>query len=370
MSGNPNLSTIIGVTYLANKKYRNENKKIEKVLFIDTTKSLDPRRSEFIKKCICRSVSIEAIELKIEEFHQNIPKLISEQLKLYPRSEIIVDLTNGTKYVSSILYASASMAKIENLFFLDTPREIVQTFPSVESDDSDSIKKIEDFLKNNYKEEFISIYKPLENLDSLEKYNHFEIIYYGEEAKRLVEIIERLELGNELFKETIGSHLNSAIDDYFNGKYGNSIRTLGLIVEHLTKEIARKLKDLPDPDLKKEIKNKSGIKAIEPFCNDIRNKIKDGKNLKEYQEKLKSLRGLDHVINATKFYRNDNSHISLTYIPPSTKEESRLVLINTLYFLDLISSSSLLQKNLETKSTLEPEVQFFEINENIIPYGR
>ncbi|MDI9395017.1 MAG: hypothetical protein QM426_06225, partial [Euryarchaeota archaeon] len=130
MSGNPNLSTIIGVTYLANKKYRNENKKIEKVLFIDTAESLydtkkekrvEPRRSEFIKKCICRSVSIEAIELEIEGFHQSIPKHISEQLKLYPRSEIIVDLTNGTKYVSSILYASASMAKIENLFFLDTP---------------------------------------------------------------------------------------------------------------------------------------------------------------------------------------------------------------------------------------------------------
>lgn len=353
MSGNPNLSTIIGVTYLANKKYRNENKKIEKVLFIDTAESLydtkkekrvEPRRSEFIKKCICRSVSIEAIELEIEGFHQSIPKHISEQLKLYPRSEIIVDLTNGTKYVSSILYASASMAKIENLFFLDTPKEIVQTFPSVESDDSDSIKKIKDFLENKYKEEFISIYKPLENLDSLEKYNHFEINYYGEEAKRLVEIIERLELGNELFKETIGSHLNSAIDDYFNGKYGNSIRTLGLIVEHLTKEIARKLKDLPDPDLKKEIKNKSGIKAIEPFCNDIRNKIKDGKNLKEYQEKLKSLRGLDHVINATIFYRNENSHSSLTPIPQSSKEESRLVLNNTLYFLDLVGSSSLLQE--------------------------
>jgi len=128
ISGNPNLRTIQSVIYLA---YLHYNGQIEKVYFIDSEgslydkdgNSLEGQRNEIARKYIKSDVKIESRFVKKEDLHQEIPRLLSEQLKTYAKDQIVVDLTNGTKYISNILYASASLSKIRNLFFVFIPSD-------------------------------------------------------------------------------------------------------------------------------------------------------------------------------------------------------------------------------------------------------
>jgi hypothetical protein len=357
MSGNPNLNTIKSVTYFANRKYSNENKKIEKVFFIDTSNSLhdkknediELKRIEFVRNCIEESIYIQSKKIDVNEFHKIIPKIISDQLKSYSKNDIIVDLTNGNKYISGTLYASASMSKIKNLFFLSIPYNITEELNDSKYEDTvELIKRLEQI----YDEKYISIYSPLEGIENLEKYNHFEIVYYEEEAKRLSNTFKDFCL-NDYFKETFESNLTAATDTYFNGRYGDTIRSLGVIVEHLDKEISEKLTTLEDSNLNENpSENKSAGSTKKPknnsespvprFCNGINNKIRKNQSLNDVEEELQSLRGLDCIIKLIRFYRNDNSHSNLIIqTPQNNKEEAKLVLNNTFYLLDSLSKSSI-----------------------------
>jgi len=120
ISGNPNLGAIRNVIYLASKHYQG---KIRKVLFIDNETSLqkdglsvEGQRNEMVRSYI-EDVTIESIPVKRENLHEKIPKLLSEKLQVYKRSEIVIDLTNGDKFITSALYASGSLSQIDNLFF-------------------------------------------------------------------------------------------------------------------------------------------------------------------------------------------------------------------------------------------------------------
>lgn len=95
MSGNPNLGAIQSALYFANKHY---DDRVSRVLFIDNEGSLvdregvpiEPKRSAIVRDYIKRPF-IESIMVERESLHHEIPRILSEKLKAYGHSDIIVD---------------------------------------------------------------------------------------------------------------------------------------------------------------------------------------------------------------------------------------------------------------------------------------
>ncbi|MEW6456731.1 MAG: hypothetical protein AB1410_08490 [Acidobacteriota bacterium] len=330
ISGNPNLRTIRSVIYFAHLHY---NQQIEKVYFIDSegflydrdSNSLEGQRNEIVRKYIKSDVKIESRFIKKEDLHQEIPRLLSEQLRIYDKEQIVVDLTNGTKYISNILYASASLSKIRNLFFLFIPSDKQYELP-------------ENLNKDDY---IIDVISPLESLESIGKHAYFEIIYYKDKAEAAIRAFRGVRFRESFLKNNFEFGINSAIDNYFLGKYPETIGALGQIVESFSLETCPKIKQLAKgkitakspPDFNDSI---SWLRSN--FCDPIRGKR--NKNLDDYEEELKLLQNIDKIIDFVRVYRNLSSH---PYPFLRGQEEARMILNATFYLLTLIRDSGVLK---------------------------
>ena len=329
LSGNPNINTIRSVIYFANLSF---DKKLEKVYFFDSKESLYDKkgepiehiRSELIRHYIARNVKIESIVLEKEKLHQEIPKLISEQLKIYDKDKMIVDLTNGNKYVSSILYASASLSKIKNLFFLYIP-----------------LNKHDELPENLNKDEYvIDVVSPLENLESIGKNTHFEIIYYKEEAEEIINSFNKYNLESSFLRNTFKNQMCSAIDNYFLGKYSDSIGNLGQIIEEISLEICPKIKNFARGKITNKLPNDFNNSILwlhQNFSEKLRRKRNE--NLDDFEEKLKLIQNIDKIIDVIRVYRNLNNH---PYDFLRSKDEAKMIIDNTLYLLKLIIKTGVL----------------------------
>ena len=331
ISGNPRLETIRGVIYFAHLRY---NKQIKKVYFIDSEGSisdqdgisLEGKRNEIVRKYIKEDVKIESRLIKKEDLHQEIPKLLSEQLRIYDKDKIIVDLTNGTKYISSILYASASLSKIGNLFFLFVPKEKQNELP-------------ENLNEDDY---IIDLISPLEGLESIGEHAYFEIIYYKDRAEEAIGSFKGVHFQESFLENNFESGMISAIDNYFLGKYPETIGVLGQVIEAFSLEIGPKIKQFAKGKITTKFPTKEFDDSISwlrsNFCDPLRGKR--NKNLDDYEEKLKLLQNMDKIIDLVKVYRNLSSH---PYPILRGQEEARMILNNTFYFLTLIRDSGILE---------------------------
>ncbi len=325
IAGNPNINTIRNVIYFANKTYEN----IEKVYFLDSEDSLhqwdgssvEPQRSDFARNYIKKDVEISHKIFERNLLHQEIPKLLSEQLKIYKNNQIIVDFTNGDKYISGILYASASLSKIENLFFIYVQFDKRNELP-------------ENLSPENYK---IYPILNLENLESIGKYTQFEIIYYKNKADELIKLYSNYDFKSSFLKNNFGSEIESSIYNYFSGNYRGTISGLSLIIEDISKEICPKIKNSAKGKIKAKTSNDFNGSILwlqSNFCDPLRGKENQG--LEDYEEQFRLLKNVDKIFDVIKVYRNQSSH---PYSDLKGKNEAKLVLDNTLYSLELIKKS-------------------------------
>ncbi len=159
LSGNPNLATIRSVVYFANEHY---GCKIRQILFLDTKQTLispsgnliEHERNQIIREYFDRknqTVSIRSDDITEEPLHIRIPAIISEQLKIFSADDLIIDITNGTKFISNILYAAASFSRIQNLFFVSVAKERQAESP-------------ENLTKDDYN---IDVFSPVKDVDSI-----------------------------------------------------------------------------------------------------------------------------------------------------------------------------------------------------------
>ena len=334
ISGNPRLETIRGVIYFAHLRY---NKQIKKVYFIDSEgsisdqdgNSLEGKRNEIVRKYIKEDVKIESQLIKKEDLHQEIPKLLSEQLRIYDKDQIIVDLTNGTKYISSILYATASLSKAGNLFFLFVPKEKQNELP-------------EDLNEDDY---IIDVISPLEGLESIGKHAYFEIIYYKDKAEEAIRSFRgvHFDFQKTFFENDFEPEINSAIDNYFLGQYQETIRTLGVLIQGLPSKICSTIKKSAETKIATKPPSEfyDTITWLRDyFCNPIRKKIKENKKLDEYEEEFILLQNIDKLIDLLRVYRNLTSHPNPANV---RQEDARMFLNNTFYLLTLIKDCGILK---------------------------
>jgi hypothetical protein len=324
LSGNPNLNTIRSVVFFANQHYYSN---ITKIHFIDSNgtlhvnnQSIEGKRNSIVREFI-PSATIESTIIETSHIHTEIPKLISEQLKMYSVDDIVVDLTNGTKYISNVLYASASLSQIKNLFFLQIVPSKLGTNP-------------EDLQKDDY---IIGKISTLENLEAIGKYIFFEIIYYRNKVDQILDAFKEAKFNRQFLRNMFASQLNSIISNYFSNSYAEAIGNVGQIMEEFSLELCNCIKNAARGKIKTKVPNTfdDSITWIRTeFCDPLRGKRNQG--LLPYEEQMKELQAIDKMLDTIKVYRNISSH---PYDLLRGSEEAKLVINNSFYILELLSRS-------------------------------
>lgn len=328
LSGNPNLKTIKNVLFLVTKTYQ-EKGEINKVLFIDYDGSnekdgvsIEGERNKLVRKFIGVNTRIESVILSSASLAGCVPKLISEELKVYKQEQIIVDLTNGTKQISNILYASASLSRIKNLFFLYVPRDYQDKEP-------------EELDKQEYS---IIPISPMDNLDTIGRYSFFEILYYREQLEELAEQFKTLKHISRNLRDQFAYHTEIATNNYFSGKYDKAITSLGYVAEEIIKMLCYRLKDLGGLEM-----NVRGFSYQVTWLRDqFGKKVREhqGRKLKPYEETYKMLSNVDITLDLIRVYRNIHSHPN-DY--SKEKMDAQMIINNFVHLADLIIRSKIFE---------------------------
>lgn len=306
--------------------------KIEKIHFIDIPETIDEekrdlfesQRKSVIRRYLGDYIKVESTPFKLNSFHSEVPKFFSDQLERYNKDQIIVDLTNGTKYMSNVIYASACISQIEKMCYLSIPK-------------AENRKKLpEELTILDYEFEQFSV---LKNWESIGKFNFFEILYYMKRGEGIIAQFSKFKFQDLYFKSDFKRDLVSGIRNYFSEEYHTTLTKLGILSEKISFELWNKLKYrlggkdnvTPGPD-----SFKGAIETIaEHFCTPFREKQSEKKFLK-IERKLKNLRHIDKSLELIRVHRDQAVH---NYSFLVGEDEARLVLFATFYLLELIIKS-------------------------------
>ena len=298
-SGNPNLETIKTVLAIVSREYKD---RVDKVLFIDNEysikdingNSIEGERNNIVRAIFGKNIKIESVLIDLRDIHTEIPKILCDQLKNYSKSEIIVDITNGNKYISSILYASASLIKVDNIISI---------------------------IKGNDNKYILNKFKPIDNIDALGKYAYFEIIYYSDLINIYIDKYYRKNIVNTGFLRTKFRNLmGEVLEHYFSGKYEATIYSIGRITEALLHNICTRY-NLPIPQ------NRLGINT---YIGTLRKALNDNTIPKESADIIRNITQIAEII---RNYRNPSVHPNSK---PIIKIDSKFILDIFLYLLHLI----------------------------------
>lgn len=333
MCGNPNLNTVRNVIYFANSYFGEE--KINKVFFIDTDdsncddqgESLEGERNAIAKHYLGNKITISSQEISKQDLHIKIPEIISKEMLHYSVEDLIIDMTNGKRIMSSILYAAASLSKLNNLFFLFVKHGKLKCSP-------------EDLESDDYEIEVIS---PIKNIETIGKHTFFEIIYYKDKE---LEIRENLDVGqfrSSYLKSKFCNDFSVAIQDYFSANYPNCIINTGQLAEEISKELYYIIKNKAKGKLK-SIKSHNFPDYITwlqaNFCEVIRGKMSRNDELEDYEKHLVILVNADKLLDIIRVYRNRSAHPGNLH---RGQEEARLVLNTFIYLMKQVIETGVLK---------------------------
>ncbi len=127
IAGNPNKFNTSNAIYFAKKLYGD----IGKVFFIDSDDSIyhhngspvESERNDIVRKHLLKDELKDDVVISQKIFprdrlHEEVPRILSEELFFYKPDQIIIDFTNADRFISGVLYASATFSKIDKLFYL------------------------------------------------------------------------------------------------------------------------------------------------------------------------------------------------------------------------------------------------------------
>lgn len=346
-----------------NQVQQEEYPEIGEILFL-TTKGLDmisidgiqyepfSAYAQMLKRLERDDVSISSTPI-INSGH-DIPIVIQEAVKKKEKQDyVIIDLTNGSKQITGILYTSGTLCGISNMFYVEVHKDgdwFYKLWEEKTIDDKYSIKKFDAM-------------RELENLASL---NNIEFVMYKAEVN---EIRDNSKIGKILYW---CDKLDKAINAYFiKDQYISCIREIGEINEELLTFLLNWVKT--HKPLKKAAKNNPSIEEnnkTEPAA-----LIKDGKygglenrslylaqkeyltsldsvnkgNSKEdaiivrnwYERLFKALPNLYHLVSALRIYRNQVDHPNHNSID---KEDAKLSIMIILKIIRELSQCEIVEE--------------------------
>lgn len=329
IAGSTNVDNMANVFYVANKYFG----KIKRIFILDTPEALKEikKRTKYIHEIIGGDAIVISRTVKDEEVQKIVPQIVSEALSSTEgdaEENVVVDLTNGKRRVTTVLYAAASLSKIQNIFYLFVPPQ-------------NWAKRYYELTESDYE---IQKYEPLTEVSELEQSSYFELIFYKDEMNNLwrkYEVIPKHVTSK--YKELLWH----SIHDYFMKRYKGSIEMCGEICENLALRAYQ--------FLKKHKKLKSDKEQIDfafyitriraDVLNPLRGKLGGKKDIDQFEKEMCKLICFDNLLESMRVYRNYTHH--LTNHVSFKKRDAKLVLDATILLLNQVSENKFFMKYLE-----------------------
>lgn len=315
-AGNPNLKTLANVLVTSQRHFL---ARIDSVFLIDTDgsttgkdgESLEGERNALVRRYTHPHVRIAQRSFPGDSLARAVPMVVSEELSLVSRDRVVVDLTNGTKTLTSLLYASASLLQLERLFFLTL-------LPSGYS------KEPEELDASDYR---IDVLRPLEDVNALKPFALFELVYYRQDMAELMTLL----LGRFPRKQDlvagIGERIDEAVVKYFAGDAAGAAGAAGKAGESLARLVIGVGEEVSDGMLFRGAAKRSHVDRINAIrtrlCEPLRSGLTDEEALPAHLRALIGLRYADGYLDVLRCVRNDASHERLLSVG---REEARLTL--------------------------------------------
>ena len=171
-----------------------------------------------------RDIMVASLEVREDDAFEKIPNFMSRFVlrDVSKRDDIIVDLTAGPKFITSLLYAAANFCRINHIYYFLLKGE-KRRVPFEELGDADyEYLRLPPFSS--------------ESLYNLTRRSYLELIFYMKEVEDLVSDYS-CEAPN--LAEKIDQSLRFAVRDYFEGDYAGSIRSIGGLLEMWAEHLYR-----------------------------------------------------------------------------------------------------------------------------------
>ncbi|GAB4198439.1 MAG: hypothetical protein OHK0022_17800 [Roseiflexaceae bacterium] len=330
-AGNLSESTFEAVCYAAKTVF----KEIEAIHIFDTQESaIHAERSQRNAKIrsILGDIDINTSLVNYENLQIVIPDRISRAIRSYGTDGIIVDLSNGQKITSSVLYAVSTISRINNIYTLEFRTKITKE------------TKISDL---NYGEDWDYVrILPLKEILNITQSSYVELVYYRD---RIAEITIKIEQRNRSLASDVRDRLEHSLIDYFTlSTSGSSPERLERCVNGLG-EICEDIAELWHSYC-------AAHNIISTTANNFNSRIKQIMKLwEEYRAPTFKVEDLpshistvfvqtltvDSQMDVMRIYRNIASHSKRKY--QYTKHDARLALDMTLLILERIGSTDIIQ---------------------------
>lgn len=193
------------------------------------------------------STGAEVRFFPIVDYGKDIPKAILKTVKDVEKENLVLDLTSGKKDITGILYTAACISEIENMIYIDVGRdESTGEFYSLSKSDAGIASKVK-----------LTKFETISEIENLASLNHMDFILYKKSVQEILP--DRNHDYHVKFEH--------AIDAYFDRKYENCIREIGLLNESIVKRLAASFsecfKDVPFED--GTFKKANDLKTIRIF---------------------------------------------------------------------------------------------------------
>lgn len=127
-----------------------------------------------------------------------IPDRLSRLLRQYKNEDLVIDLSNGQKLTTSVLYAVATISRLSKIYALEfTNRPTQET----------AIQK----LSRPKEWDYVQI-QPLKEILNITQSSYVELIYYRD---RIDDITTAIQAKNPRFADAIKDRLDNSLIDYF-----------------------------------------------------------------------------------------------------------------------------------------------------------
>ena len=325
--GNINLSTFENVCYAVDTVYPGD---VDTLLVFDTLESiadgLESKRNQSVRR-IFPNIQIRSQVVKEAELQTIIPLTLAKLLREVSTTDVIIDLTNGQKAGTSVLYAVATISRIERIH-------------SLEIKDKRNLGK--SLLDLKYQEDWnYTKLQPLKEIDAVAQHSYLELLYYQEEVRLATTVVQD---HHREFAQHAARLLTQALEDYFAGRadetrYDRSVATVGILCEDIAKALYRYCKR--SKKIQAEVFDFAGyINQIQRVLERLRSRKVNWEEEGHFGQQMVHILPIDLLLRTTAALRNFTAHPT-PY--KCRKEEARLMLDIALLMLKRLGETDVLK---------------------------
>ncbi len=276
--GNKKIETVAFVAKAISEKFVNQN--FDEIVIFNTKESLEILTDQV--KCYKKYLgNFMFTNVDLDE-NGNVEQQYLNTL--FAREGFkLVDLTNGQKTTAALIYMSASLCNVENIYYL--------------------MRKEFKNKENNY--EYIKM-EQFQKTASLSKISYFDLIYYSDEIDKIFDNKDILD--NNMFLSSVYNGMKTGIEQFFRSNdYRSAVNNVTIGNEGLIKCLK---KYLMENEICKKFNEDNGVKFGQ----------KDPIGESDYFYKLYVKKGEDEevlklctvppLLSAIRYYRNLSAHDS------------------------------------------------------------